>query len=77
MLDEKIMDFMVLRFRMDKFDMEEFNGFCVRAKNSQCSNVWIIFEYSSLSRKSKKTSEEGQAMDKLIAMSRVAGFKVL
>lgn len=47
MLDSKILDFMVLRFKMDSFDQEQCISNCLRARNSQCKNIYVIFELPS------------------------------
>jgi len=45
MLDEKVLDYMVYRIKLENLDIEEFLANCLSAKDSECANVYFILEF--------------------------------
>jgi hypothetical protein len=75
MVGSKVLDYLVFRFNVDSVDGEDFLRNCLRAKDSECSNVYFVMEgQNSVSRKPATPAPETL---ELLAKACASGFKII
>lgn len=60
---------------MDNFDEEEFKSICLRARNSECKNIYALFQLPV--DKNKKMTLSPEEFSSIVVKARASGLKVI